>query len=192
MLKTQRQLETRKGTSELSRVTPVYDMWKRSSHLCCTQAPHVDILRIFSAFCPCFSVLVCLLYPSSFSMRGFSSVVGTLLILRSLLDILHIYSVPDVVIIICGDVVCCCLWSAIMSSFLFFMSYVFLHLPPVPTSICNTVFVLWATLSSLKLTAVSYNFASDATRGLLPRSKEASTRAKVDAVWGVVQQIAEV
>lgn len=43
-----------------------------------------------------------------------------------------------------------------------------------------------------QLGAASYNFASAATRGLLPRSKEVSTQKKLDAVWGVVQQIVEV
>lgn len=43
-----------------------------------------------------------------------------------------------------------------------------------------------------QLSAASYNFASAATRGLLPRSKEASTQKKLDAVWGLVQQIVEV
>ncbi|CAN0007023.1 unnamed protein product, partial [Laminaria digitata] len=39
--------------------------------------------------------------------------------------------------------------------------------------------------------AASYNFASAATRGLLPKSKEESTQTKLDAVWGVVQQVVE-
>lgn len=47
-------------------------------------------------------------------------------------------------------------------------------------------------LISPQLSAASYNFASAATRGLLPRSKEASTQTKLDAVFGVVQQIIEV
>ncbi|CAN0094087.1 unnamed protein product [Ectocarpus sp. 4 AP-2014] len=42
-----------------------------------------------------------------------------------------------------------------------------------------------------EFSAASYNFASSATRGLLPRSKEESTQRKLDAVWGVVQQIVE-
>ncbi|CAM9507589.1 unnamed protein product [Ectocarpus fasciculatus] len=42
-----------------------------------------------------------------------------------------------------------------------------------------------------EFSAASYNFASSATRGLLPRSKEESTQKKLDAVWGVVQQIVE-
>lgn len=45
---------------------------------------------------------------------------------------------------------------------------------------------------NFQFSAASYNFASAATRGLLPRSKEASTQKKLDAVWGVVQQIVEV
>ena len=43
-----------------------------------------------------------------------------------------------------------------------------------------------------QLSAASYNFASAATRGLLPKSKEDSTQKKLDAVWGVVQQVVEV
>ena len=42
------------------------------------------------------------------------------------------------------------------------------------------------------MSAASYNFASAATRGLLPKSKEESTQKKLDAVWGVVQQVVEV
>lgn len=42
-----------------------------------------------------------------------------------------------------------------------------------------------------ELSAASYNFASAATRGLLPKSKEESTQKKLDAVWGVVQQVVE-
>eukprot|EP00904_Undaria_pinnatifida_P008595 jgi/Undpi1/4866/HiC_scaffold_19.g08219.m1 len=42
-----------------------------------------------------------------------------------------------------------------------------------------------------ELSAASYNFASAATRGLLPKSREASTQKKLDAVWGVVQQVVE-
>lgn len=57
-------------------------------------------------------------------------------------------------------------------------------------SLC--LLLLLAVSSRKKLSAASYNFASAATRGLLPRSKEASTQKKLDAVWGVVQQIVEV
>ncbi|CAN0324917.1 unnamed protein product [Pylaiella littoralis] len=42
-----------------------------------------------------------------------------------------------------------------------------------------------------EFSAASYNFASAATRGLLPHSREVSTQKKLDAVWGVVQQIVE-
>ncbi|CAM9610565.1 unnamed protein product, partial [Discosporangium mesarthrocarpum] len=40
-----------------------------------------------------------------------------------------------------------------------------------------------------ELSIASVNLASVATRGLVPRSKDASDSAKLDAVWGVVQQI---
>ncbi|CAM9584556.1 unnamed protein product [Hapterophycus canaliculatus] len=60
----------------------------------------------------------------------------------------------------------------------------------------NALFLRDALITELldtmdELSAASYNFASAATRGLLPRSKEASTQKKLDAVWGVVQQIVE-
>ncbi|CAM9926003.1 unnamed protein product [Ascophyllum nodosum] len=42
-----------------------------------------------------------------------------------------------------------------------------------------------------ELGAASYNLASSATLGLLPRSREASTQKKLDAVLGVVQRVIE-
>eukprot|EP00752_Nemacystus_decipiens_P012504 g11075.t1 len=60
----------------------------------------------------------------------------------------------------------------------------------------NALFLRDALINELldtmdELSAASYNFASAATRGLLPRSREASTQKKLDAVWGVVQQVVE-
>ena len=65
-------------------------------------------------------------------------------------------------------------------------------LPRSSTISCTSTSSVRPTDNDKQLSAASYNFASAATRGLLPRSKEESTQKKLDAVWGVVQQIVEV